>query len=107
MYKGHTRFLQDNRLVIISLALYLALTVSACVREPEPTANAKQITDEVRGVMETQQAAWNRGDIEGFMEGYDHADATTFVSGEELIRGWQIVFERYKRQYGRHGQCKI
>ena|SRR5690349_18831949 len=49
--------------------------------------------------MEAQQTSWNRGDIEGFMEGYDRAETTTFVSGDELIRGWQTVFDRYKRQY--------
>ena len=49
--------------------------------------------------MEAQQAAWNRGDIDAFMDGYDRSDATTFVSGDELTRGWQTVLERYKSRY--------
>ena len=51
-------------------------------------------------MMEAQQMAWNRGDIEAFMEGYDRGETTTFVSGDQLINGWQTVLDRYKRQYG-------
>jgi ketosteroid isomerase-like protein len=46
-----------------------------------------------------QQAAWNRGDIDGFMDGYDRAATTAFVSGDELTRGWQTVLDRYKQHY--------
>jgi len=49
--------------------------------------------------MEAQQAAWNRGDIEGFMDGYERADTTMFVSGDEVTRGWQTVLDRYKTRY--------
>jgi ketosteroid isomerase-like protein len=59
----------------------------------QPDVNA------VRAVIEAQQAAWNRGDIDGFMDGYERAETTTFVSGDELTRGWQTVLERYKRRY--------
>ena len=53
----------------------------------------------VRAVIESQAAAWNRGDVEGYMEGYAKEDATTFVSGDTITRGWQTVLERYKARY--------
>jgi ketosteroid isomerase-like protein len=53
----------------------------------------------VRAVLEAQAAAWNRGDVAGYMEGYAKEDATTFVSGDTLTRGWQTVLERYKARY--------
>ncbi|HST50999.1 MAG TPA: nuclear transport factor 2 family protein [Pyrinomonadaceae bacterium] len=53
----------------------------------------------VRSVIESQAAAWNRGDIEGYMEGYAKEDSTEFVSGDSLTRGWQTVLERYKSRY--------
>ena len=56
--------------------------------------------EEVRAVIESQQAAWNRADIDGFMDGYDRAETTTFVSGDELTRGWQTVRDRYFKKYG-------
>jgi len=54
--------------------------------------------------MEAQQAAWNRGDVDGFMEGYERAATTTFVSGDEITRGWQTVLDRYKQRYNSPAQ---
>ena len=53
----------------------------------------------VRAVIEAQAAAWNRGDVAGYMEGYAKEDATTFVSGDAVTRGWQTVLDRYKSGY--------
>ena len=53
----------------------------------------------IRAVLDAQRDAWNRGDIEGYMQGYDVSDATVFVSGDSVARGWQTVFDRYKRTY--------
>jgi len=53
----------------------------------------------VRAVIEAQQAAWNRGDIEGFMAGYANEETTTFVSGDTVTRGWQTVLDRYRKNY--------
>ena len=49
--------------------------------------------------MSAQVVAWNRGDIDGFMKGYDPSTATQFVSGDQLTRGWQTVHDRYKKKY--------
>src|SRR5438552_1526313 len=32
----------------------------------------------IRGVLDAQAAAWNRGDIEGYMNGYDRSPKTEF-----------------------------
>jgi len=65
--------------------------------------NAHSATDdgaaEIRGVMAAQVAAWNRGDIDGFMAGYARSDATEFVSGDKVTRGWQTVRDRYRKKY--------
>src|SRR2546425_2779640 len=53
----------------------------------------------VRAVLEAQRDAWNRGDIEGYMDGYARAPETVFVSGDNVTRGWQTVLERYKKSY--------
>jgi uncharacterized protein (TIGR02246 family) len=56
-------------------------------------------TAEIRAVMARQVAAWNRGDIDGFMDGYARSDATEFVSGDKITRGWQTVRDRYRKKY--------
>jgi ketosteroid isomerase-like protein len=69
--------------------LLLALAVSA--KENAETA--------IRGVLEAQTAAWNRGDIEGFMAGYWRSEETVFISGDSVTRGWQATLDRYKKGY--------
>ena len=65
------------------------------------TSNAQSNRDAkaVSAVLDAQVAAWNRGDIEGFMEGYDKSANTVFISGDTVTRGWQTVLDRYKRGY--------
>ena len=79
--------------------LFLSGLVAACVSQPSPRKDTDQIARAIRAVMEAQQAAWNRGDIEGFMNGYERSETTTFVSGDEITHGWQTVLDRYKQRY--------
>lgn len=53
----------------------------------------------IRAVLEAQAAAWNRGDIESYMEGYEQSPKTEFVGGDSITRGWQEVLDRYKKRY--------
>jgi uncharacterized protein (TIGR02246 family) len=53
----------------------------------------------IRAVIEAQRDAWNKGDIEGYMDGYERSNKTVFVSGDTVTRGWQTVLERYKKAY--------
>ena len=53
----------------------------------------------VRAVLDAQAAAWNRGDIEKYMDGYARSADTVFVSGDRVTRGWQTVLERYQKTY--------
>ncbi|HKE58254.1 MAG TPA: nuclear transport factor 2 family protein [Pyrinomonadaceae bacterium] len=53
----------------------------------------------IRAVIEAQRDAWNRGDIEAYMDGYDRSSETVFVSGDSVTRGWQTVLDRYKKSY--------
>ena len=65
--------------------------------ETEPRSSRDDA--EIRAVLSAQAAAWNRGDIDGFMNGYARSDATEFISGDRLARGWQTVRDRYKKKY--------
>jgi len=53
----------------------------------------------IRAVIEAQAAAWNRGDVEAYMDGYDRSPNTEFVGGDSITRGWQEVLDRYKKRY--------
>jgi|SRR5215468_7844094 len=62
-----------------------------------PSANKSEVA--IRAVIEAQRDAWNRGDIDGYMDGYERSNDTVFVSGDNVTRGWQTVLERYKKNY--------
>ena len=46
-----------------------------------------------------QQADWNRGDIDAFMEGYIKTDALVFSGASGPIYGWDATRARYKKSY--------
>ena len=83
----------------LSLALVLALRAAILEAADEKSGNAAAIS-EIRAVLQAQQEAWNRGDIDSFMNGYARAETTVFVSGDEVTRGWQTVRDRYLKKYG-------
>jgi len=77
------------------VAAIFYLEASVAPAQP-PTA----ISDEaITAVLHAQQQAWNRGDIEGFMNGYTRTGDTVFVSGDEVTLGWQRVHDRYRTKY--------
>jgi len=78
----------------------ILLLLLGVVFPPGGAAKAAE-SDPIRVVLQAQTAAWNRGSIDGFMEGYAHSPKTIFVSGAEVTRGWQTVHDRYARKYDR------
>jgi ketosteroid isomerase-like protein len=87
-----------RKVLFIILSSCIALLGSTCARaeEPEPKPD---IESEIRSVLRAQEEAWNRGDIDAFMDGYWRSDKTVFVSGDEVSRGWEKVLDRYKKRY--------
>jgi beta-aspartyl-peptidase (threonine type) len=54
----------------------------------------------VRGILVAQQAAWNRGDLDGYMAGYEKSPELVFTSGSKIRRGWQETHDKYLAKYG-------
>jgi ketosteroid isomerase-like protein len=54
---------------------------------------------QIRELLDTQTAAWNRGDVDAFMAGYWKSEQTEFVGANGITRGWQAVHDRYVRIY--------
>lgn len=72
------------------IILFLVLTFSVC-------AFAQQ--KEIIKVLETQQTAWNQGDLETFMQSYWKSDELLFVGSKGPTYGWQQTLENYKKSY--------
>jgi ketosteroid isomerase-like protein len=84
-------------------AFVVLVTISAfnslCHSNLAASENNAKAKAAIRAVLDAQAAAWNRGDIEGYMDGYDRLPETVFVSGDNVRRGWQTVLDRYKKRY--------
>jgi uncharacterized protein (TIGR02246 family) len=59
-------------------------------------AQAATVEEQVRAVLDKQVAAWNKGDTDGFLDGY--ASDTVFV-GEKMTRGVEDLKKRYQEHY--------
>jgi uncharacterized protein (TIGR02246 family) len=70
--------------------LTLLLFATACLAQT-PEQN-------IRKVLDDQVAAWNRGDIEAFMVGYDNSPKTAFI-GSSVQHGWENVRQNYHARY--------
>lgn len=68
-----------------------------------PAARADDAAD-IKKVLDEQMAAWNKGDLVGFMKGYWNSKELTFVSGKDVTRGWQETLDRYKKRYQSEGK---
>ena len=77
----------------ITVILFLLLTAIPTLGQTNTTENA------IRKVMDDQASAWNRGDIDAFMQGYWRSPELKFVSGDRITRGWQQTLDNYKRSY--------
>ncbi len=82
-----------------ALATVVAALSGCASAPPESERQNAENAAAIRAVLDSQAAAWNRGDIEGYMDGYAREDETTFVSGDTVTRGWQTVLDRYKKSY--------
>jgi ketosteroid isomerase-like protein len=75
---------------IIFLAAILISTVAF--------AQSKDEID-IRKILDDQAKAWNRGDIEEFMQGYWKNDSLLFIGKSGINRGWQRTLNNYKKSY--------
>ena len=54
---------------------------------------------EVRNVLATQNAAWNRGDVDAFMVGYWENDSLMFIGKSGVTYGYKNTLSNYKKNY--------
>ncbi|HEX6535994.1 MAG TPA: DUF4440 domain-containing protein [Gemmatimonadaceae bacterium] len=96
------------RLPKIHGALRLALLslVAACAPAHAGTASAAPDgapRAEIAAMMERSAGAWNRGDLDAFVDDYLDSDRTTFVGRRGIIRGRAAIRQVYAPRFGPGG----
>lgn len=86
------------RAVLLSLALLAPFMLHAQLAEESPLHMASQQELDVIKVLLKQEAAWNRGDIDSFAQGYKNSPDIIFLS-RQVSRGYAGMVEEYKRDY--------
>jgi hypothetical protein len=61
-------------------------------------AGADSAEQAIRRVLSDQAQAWNRGDIDGYMTGYDNSPETMFI-GKTVQHGYEDVLRNYHDRY--------
>lgn len=77
------------------ILLFLALIVTMNLASQTEAEDRKAILT----VLKMQQDAWNKGDLEGFMQGYIKSDSLKFYGSSGLTHGWQNTLDNYKKGY--------
>ncbi len=81
---------------IVNAAVCVALLLTSVIAVGASHANDEAA---ITQVLQKQQEAWNRGDLDAFMAGYWHSPELTFFSGGKEHHGWQAAMDRYKAAY--------
>ena len=53
----------------------------------------------IRALLAAQAEAWNRGDLDGFMSGYERSARVSFSGSSGTRRGWDAILARYRQRY--------
>ncbi|MAW21776.1 MAG: hypothetical protein CMD16_05230 [Flavobacteriales bacterium] len=73
------------------------------MNNPNNTNSITQDSNEINAIkkiLTEQQNCWNKGDIEGFMQGYWNSEELIFTSlSHKPAYGWENTLERYKSSY--------
>ena len=84
----------------ITLSLLTGLVGTGCITRP-PIAHSDPALarQAIVQLLSTQTAAWNRGDISGFMQGYWQSDSLVFIGRKGPTYGWQPTLANYQKNY--------
>jgi len=58
----------------------------------------------IKHMLVSQIEAWNRGQLEGFMQGYWRSTDLTFFSEATVTKGWEPTLQRYRQRYKSQGK---
>jgi ketosteroid isomerase-like protein len=83
-----------------SLVTLLAVEALGCRAADRPASFTAADRAAVLAVLEAQRAAWNRGDLDGYMAGYLRSPDLIFTSGAAIRRGFDETEAKYRARYG-------
>ena len=87
--------IQTTKLLMVMKLALVGCTTTRQTAKTNPSDARRAIVQ----VLTTQTAAWNRGDIPGFMQGYWQSDSLVFIGRKGPTYGWQPTLANYQKSY--------
>ena len=88
--------------VVLSVVLFgTACGVLSAQTAPAASPTAAEVAKadaSIREAITAQADAWNRADVDAFMQSYEDSPDTTFI-GMTLRKGYKPILERYRQNY--------
>ena len=90
-----------NSAVVVTALVLIGSAVAFA--KGQRRARARTPEQQIRAVLDQQVEAWNRGDLESFMQGYWNSEKLSFFSVRKA-GGWQATLEGYRQRYQGEGK---
>jgi uncharacterized protein (TIGR02246 family) len=96
-----TRIAPQSRLLLVLLGVSVLVACSRSV--VVETAPSTDPTTMIIATLQASTDAWNRGDLEGFLEPYLDSPQTTFAGSSGVTRGKDAIRSTYQSSYWKSG----
>lgn len=90
---------QLGLLLAMPLPCIFPMAIAAQTPYARSAANRQGDEQAIRALMTAQREAWNRGDVDAFVEAYWRSPELTFSGSGGVSRGFDGVLARYKKNY--------
>ena len=94
----------SNRFALVAVATLALWTLGGriALAQTAPPADPKAA---ITKVLKDQAVAWNRGDLDAFLEGYWKSPKVVFQSGGSRHDGFDAMRDRYRNSYQANGKA--
>lgn len=91
---------QSGFAIVASLTVLSAISALILWHLSVPQAeNRAPDSAAITAVLNAQVVAWNRGDVDAFLQGYWRSPEVSFAGASGFTKGWDSVRDRYKKNY--------
>ena len=84
---------------LLSVTLIVLFASLSCQSPTSTISDQPAIKSAVIAVIQQQQADWNAGSVEDFMQGYQRSDSMRFASGGDVFSGFDAALRRFQTSY--------
>ncbi len=96
---------KHTRMLLLCLLLVCPVSSSGFVQAIGVPREPEDSTAEIQALLDRQSADWNKGNLDGFLEGYWDSPKVVFQSAANKMVGFEQVKKRYYARYKDGGKA--